>query len=87
MAYNAKQDKDCLEEVAYLIELFNTTKKRPVAAIVVEPVQSEGGDNFGSAFFFQNLQRISKEVRASDLFFFQVILVNFFIVVEKCVYN
>ena len=62
VAYNDKQDKDCLEEVAHLIDHFNTIKKKPVAAIVAEPIQSEGGDNFGSPYFFQNLQRIAKEV-------------------------
>lgn len=45
-----------------MIEHFKTSKNRPVAAIVVEPIQSEGGDNYGSAFFFQNLQAIAKKV-------------------------
>ena len=61
--YNAKQDKDCLDEVAYLIDLYKSNEKnRPVAGIVVEPIQSEGGDNHGSAEFFQGLQKIAKEV-------------------------
>ena len=60
--YNRKQDNDCLQEVAYLIDHYNNAKKRPVAGMVIEPVQSEGGDNFGSSYFFQNLQRIGKEV-------------------------
>jgi 4-aminobutyrate aminotransferase/(S)-3-amino-2-methylpropionate transaminase len=60
--YNRKQDNDCLQEVAYLIDHYNNVKKRPVAGMVIEPVQSEGGDNFGSSYFFQNLQRIGKEV-------------------------
>jgi hypothetical protein len=33
-----------------------------VAGIVVEPIQSEGGDNFASPYFFQNLQKIAKKV-------------------------
>ena len=75
VAYNQKQDDDCLQEVAYLIDHFETNKKRPVAAIVAEPIQSEGGDNFGSPYFFQNLQRIAKEVCSSfilkfDSYFF-----------------
>lgn len=33
----------------------------PVAGIVVEPIQSEGGDNEASPFFFQQLQKIAKK--------------------------
>lgn len=45
----------------YLIEEYKK-KGRPVAAIIVEPIQSEGGDNHGSKQFFQGLQRIAKKV-------------------------
>lgn len=34
----------------------------PVAGIIVEPIQSEGGDNEASPEFFQNLQKIAKKV-------------------------
>jgi 4-aminobutyrate aminotransferase-like enzyme len=30
--------------------------------VVVEPIQSEGGDYHGSPTFFQRLQKITKEV-------------------------
>lgn len=60
--YNKKQDESCLKEVADLMEYFKNVKKRPVAGVVVEPIQSEGGDNHASPYFFQNLQRITKEV-------------------------
>ncbi len=65
--YNRNQDLICLNECEYLVEKFKNKKKRPVAAIVVEPIQAEGGDNFASPFFFQNLQAISKKV--SHLFY------------------
>lgn len=39
-------------------------KNKPVAGIIVEPIQSEGGDNFATAYFFQGLQDIAKEVSA-----------------------
>ena len=38
-------------------------KGRPVAGIVSETVQCEGGDNFASPSFFQGLQDIAREVR------------------------
>ena len=59
--YNRSQDLDCLNECEHLIETFKL-KNRPVASIVVEPIQAEGGDNYGSAFFFQNLQALAKKV-------------------------
>lgn len=60
--YNQKQDDMCLEEVKHLYEYYKNVKKRPVAGMVVEPIQSEGGDNHASPYFFQNLQRIAREV-------------------------
>lgn len=62
--YNKKQDEDCLKEVEQLIDYYNTAKKKPVAGIVVEPVQSEGGDHHGSPYFFQQLQKIAKTKNA-----------------------
>ena len=34
-----------------------------MAGVVVEPIQSEGGDYHGSPTFFQHLQKITKQVR------------------------
>jgi 4-aminobutyrate aminotransferase/(S)-3-amino-2-methylpropionate transaminase len=45
-----------------LFAQFNK-KGRPVAGIVVEPIQAEGGDNEASPHFFQELQRIAKQVQ------------------------
>ncbi|EGD87832.1 4-aminobutyrate aminotransferase [Trichophyton rubrum D6] len=55
-AENAAEEKRCLEEVERLIKEFHN----PVTAVVVEPVQSEGGDNHASAAFFQGLREITK---------------------------
>jgi 4-aminobutyrate aminotransferase / (S)-3-amino-2-methylpropionate transaminase len=54
---NAAEEKRCLEEVEHLIKTYH----HPVAAVIVEPVQSEGGDNHASAAFFQGLRKITKE--------------------------
>lgn len=55
-AENRKEEERCLEEVEHIIK----TWKDPVAAVVVEPVQSEGGDNHATPFFFQGLREITK---------------------------
>lgn len=57
---NAEEDKRCLAEVEDLIEKYKK-KGNPVAGIVIEPIQSEGGDNEASPEFFQGLQRVAKK--------------------------
>lgn len=59
VAYNQDQDKRCLAEVQDLVEQYGKNDI-PVAGVVVEPIQSEGGDNEASPEFFQKLQRICK---------------------------
>ncbi|KOB67610.1 4-aminobutyrate aminotransferase, partial [Operophtera brumata] len=44
---NLEEDNKCLEQVADTIEKYNA-KGNPVAGIVVEPIQSEGGDHEAS---------------------------------------
>lgn len=59
-AYNKQQDKDCLIDVAKRIQLQKNSG-RDVAAMIVEPIQSEGGDFHASPDFFKGLQKICKE--------------------------
>jgi 4-aminobutyrate aminotransferase / (S)-3-amino-2-methylpropionate transaminase len=54
---NAAEEKRSLEEVEHLIKTY----KYPVAAVIIEPVQSEGGDNHASPEFFKGLRKITKE--------------------------
>lgn len=63
---NNEEDRRCLAEVEDLIVQYKK-KDIPVAGIVVEPIQAEGGDNEGSPSFFQNLQRIAKKHGAALL--------------------
>lgn len=56
---NEHIDKACLAEIEELIDLYRN--KAPVAAIIVEPIQGEGGDNEGSAYFFQGLRKICNQ--------------------------
>lgn len=55
-AENAAEEKRCLEEAENIIKNYHN----PVAAIIIEPVQSEGGDNHASPAFFQGLRDITK---------------------------
>ncbi|CAK1552059.1 unnamed protein product [Leptosia nina] len=57
---NEKEDAKCLEQVADVIEKYNK-KGNPVAGVIVEPIQSEGGDHEASPDFFQKLQKLCKE--------------------------
>ena len=56
-AENAEEERRCLVEVERLIQEFHN----PVAAVIVEPIQSEGGDNHASPAFFQGLRDITKK--------------------------
>lgn len=53
---NAEEEKRCLEQAENIIKTYHN----PVAAVVVEPVQSEGGDNHASPAFFRGLREITK---------------------------
>ncbi|KAL2003972.1 hypothetical protein VTN02DRAFT_1268 [Thermoascus thermophilus] len=53
---NAEEEQRCLQEVERIIKEFHN----PVAAVVVEPIQSEGGDNHASPAFFRGLREITK---------------------------
>lgn len=54
---NAAAEKASLEEVEHLI----TSYRVPPCAVIVEPVQSEGGDNHASPAFFRGLREITKK--------------------------
>lgn len=40
---------------------YVTNRHCPVAALIIEPIQSEGGDNHASPAFFQGLRDITKK--------------------------
>lgn len=52
---NKKEDDRCLKIVEDLIK----TWKIPVAALLIEPIQSEGGDNHASKYFLQGLRDVT----------------------------
>ncbi|KAI1358955.1 4-aminobutyrate aminotransferase [Xylaria arbuscula] len=55
-AENAEEEDRCLRETERIIDSFSN----PVTAVIVEPIQSEGGDNHASAAFFQGLQKLTE---------------------------
>lgn len=57
---NQAEDAKCLAEVEELIVKYNKAENF-VAGIIVEPIQSEGGDNEASPEFFQALQKVAKK--------------------------
>lgn len=56
-AENAQEEQRCLDETERLLKEYHN---KPVA-VVVEPVQSEGGDNHATPFFFRGLREITKK--------------------------
>uniref|UniRef100_A0A3B4YA80 4-aminobutyrate aminotransferase n=1 Tax=Seriola lalandi dorsalis TaxID=1841481 RepID=A0A3B4YA80_SERLL len=57
---NAQEEARCLEEVEDLIVKWRQ-KGKPVAGIVIEPIQAEGGDNHASPNFFKTLRNIARK--------------------------
>ncbi|CAH0720809.1 unnamed protein product, partial [Brenthis ino] len=57
---NQEEDEKCLEQVADVIEKYKK-KGNPVAGLIVEPIQSEGGDHEASPEFFRKLQKICQQ--------------------------
>lgn len=53
--FNKEEDKRCLQIVDKIFQEWNV----PIAALLIEPIQSEGGDNHGSNEFFQGLRDIT----------------------------
>jgi len=54
-AENDREEARCLEEVEKIIK----THKVPIAGLIVEPIQGEGGDNWASPTFFRGLRDIT----------------------------
>ena len=57
---NQEIDGQCLAEVQDLIQRYRK-KGTPVAGLIVEPIQGEGGDNHGSSEFFKGLRKITTD--------------------------
>ena len=60
---NREEENRCLDDVRSKLAEWRA-KNHPVVGIIVEPVQSEGGDCHATPYFFQELQKICNEVRS-----------------------
>jgi len=54
---NKLEEEKCLEELKKVIK----TSKKKIVAMIIEPVQSEGGDNHASAEYFRGIRKIAKD--------------------------
>ncbi len=52
---NAIEEKRCLSKLEETLKTWPT----PIAAVIIEPVQSEGGDNHASSAFFQGIRDLT----------------------------
>ncbi|WVQ75107.1 4-aminobutyrate aminotransferase [Cryptococcus sp. DSM 104548] len=59
VAENEAEEKRCLEEYEQI--LINSKPHAPVAAVIIEPILSEGGDKHASPHFFRSLRLIAKK--------------------------
>ncbi|KAI0237730.1 4-aminobutyrate aminotransferase, mitochondrial, partial [Lamellibrachia satsuma] len=57
---NCAEDVKSISEVCRKIEEYSA-RGTPVAGVVVEPIQGEGGDNHASPDFFRQLQQVCKD--------------------------
>ncbi|KAJ2501720.1 hypothetical protein GGH96_001684 [Coemansia sp. RSA 1972] len=57
-AENAAEEKRCVDELERVLRSHPV----PIAAIIVEPVQSEGGDRHASPEFFRAIRSITREL-------------------------
>ncbi|XP_046900193.1 4-aminobutyrate aminotransferase, mitochondrial-like isoform X2 [Hypomesus transpacificus] len=57
---NSQEEARCLEQAEDLIVKW-ARKGRPVAGVVIEPIQAEGGDNHASFDFYRKLRGIAKK--------------------------
>ena len=60
---NEAEDQRCLAQVEEILEK-QTKIGNPVVGVIVEPVQSEGGDHHGSNAWFQVFQILLPFLRA-----------------------
>jgi len=60
-AFNLFCTEKVVIQVRRLMAEYNG-RGTPVAGVIVEPIQGEGGDNYASPEFFRGLQQICREV-------------------------
>jgi len=57
---NHKEELEFLSHIENIIQNLIKNKEKSIVALIVEPIQAEGGDNQASSYFFKNLRKICK---------------------------
>tara|TARA_B100000925_G_scaffold291750_1_gene281167 strand:- start:1928 stop:3304 length:1377 start_codon:yes stop_codon:yes gene_type:complete len=52
---NRIEENNCLLDTEYIIN----NNREPIAAMIIEPIQSEGGDNHASSYYFNKLREMA----------------------------
>merc|ERR1712176_318423 len=55
------EESRCLEEIEDIFFNYKNILNRPVAAMIIEPIQGEGGDRIASDDFYRNLKKICEK--------------------------
>lgn len=63
--YNREQDEKSIKNVKSLIEQWQTEKGISIAAVIIEPIMSEGGDLHISAGFANALRKLTEDMGIS----------------------
>merc|ERR1712176_291955 len=58
---NQAEESRCLEEIEDIFFQYKNILNRPVAAMIIEPIQGEGGDRIASDDFYRNLKKICEK--------------------------
>lgn len=62
VAYNEEQDRKSLAHVRELIEQWKVEKGMDIAAVIIEPIMSEGGDRHVSSHFANGLRKLTHDL-------------------------
>ena len=60
--YNRAQDEESLADIRAKIDQWKNEKGKEVVAVIMEPIQSEGGDNYLSNEFAQGVRDLTLEL-------------------------
>ena len=69
---NIEEEERCLEQVEDLFEKWRKEKDSPVAGLIVEPIQAEGGGRNGEVLLLLRLLLYPGDKHASKEFFHQL---------------
>lgn len=60
--YNREQDRMALEDMRAKIDEWTNGKGKEVVAVIIEPIQSEGGDNYLSNEYARGVRKLTEEL-------------------------